>query len=253
MENRTTHVLLVDDDPANLDSLEDVLEPLGQQLVRAESGRQALRCADEVDFAVILLDVRMGDLSGLDVLRRLRERERTRRTPVLLMTAADLGTEELLEGYAHGAVDYLLKPLIPQMLRAKVLTFVELQLARDQLRRQEAAQRELERARWAAEQSDRLHALLLQAPVGICIQRGPDFIYEFANPFYEKMTGRSIVPGRSLRELFPETDLQPETLARMRRVLETGESFVGAEYPITLYRGGDGAPEVVLFDFGVLL
>jgi PAS domain S-box-containing protein len=248
LETRTTHVLLVDDEPANLSTLEAILEPLGQRLVRADSGRKALRCVLEEDFAVILLDVRLGDMSGLEVMELLRERERNRRTPILLMTAADIGMPELLRGYTLGAVDYLNKPLIPQVLRAKVATFVELQLARDQIHRQQEAQRVLERKQWEAEQSSRLHELLIQAPVAITIWRGPDFIFEFANPFYEKVVGRAVVPGQPLLALFPEMRAQPEVLAILRRVLETGESFIGNEFPITLHRGRGGAPEEVFFN-----
>ncbi|MBM7114950.1 PAS domain-containing protein [Archangium primigenium] len=143
----------MDDDPANLATLEAVLEPLGQRLVWADSGQQALRRVLEEDFAVILLDVRLGDMSGLEVMALLRERERNRRTPVLLMTAADVDHEELLRGYAHGAVDYLTKPFIPQVLRAKVGTFVELRRAQERLRLQEEHQRAHERRQWDAEHS----------------------------------------------------------------------------------------------------
>ncbi|EPX63701.1 Phytochrome, two-component sensor histidine kinase [Cystobacter fuscus DSM 2262] len=249
METRTTSVLLVDDDPANLSTLEAVLEPLGQRLVLADSGREALRCVLEEDFAVILLDVRLGDMSGLEVMEMLRERERNWRTPILLMTAADIAVPELLEGYAHGAVDYLSKPLIPQVLRAKVATFVELQLAREQVRRQQEAQRVLERSQWEAEQSGRLHALLLQAPVAVAITRGPDFILEFANAFYEKVMGRPVELGQPLLTLFPELEAQPGLLESLRRVLETGEPFFGNEFPVTLNRGEGGAPEEAYFDF----
>ena len=89
------------------------------------------------DFAVILMDVRLGDMSGIEVTAMLRDRERTRHTPVLLMTAGNGDDREWLDGYAHGAVDYLRKPLVPEVLRAKVAVFVDLYHARESLRRHE--------------------------------------------------------------------------------------------------------------------
>jgi len=248
VETLRTCVLLVDDDHAHLATLEAILEPLGQRLVRADSGREALRCVREEDFAVILLDVRLGDMSGLEVMALMREHERTQRTPVLLMTAADVDPQELLRGYAQGAVDYLTRPLIPQVLRSKVGLFVELQRARERLRLQEEAQRAHERRQWEAEQSSRLHALLIQAPVAISITRGPDFIFEFANPFYERMVGRSVVTGQPLRELFPEMAAQPEIMEILQRVMRTGESFLGNDFRVLLRRGKDQALEEVFFD-----
>ncbi|ATB27170.1 PAS domain-containing protein [Melittangium boletus] len=135
-------VLLVDDDHAHLAALEALLAPLGQRWVRADSGREALRCVLEEDFAVILLDVHLGDMSGLAVLESLRERERTRRTPVLLMTDADADPEEALRGYERGAVDCLTWPLVPQVVRAKVGVFVELWRAGHPSRLQEEEPRE---------------------------------------------------------------------------------------------------------------
>ncbi|HYH96613.1 sensor histidine kinase [Hyalangium sp.] len=124
-------ILLVDDIPANLIALEALLSPFGHRLVRAASGHEALRCALLEDFAVILMDVRLGDMSGIEVTAMLRDRERTRHTPVLLMTAANGDDRELLDGYAQGAVDYLRKPLVPEVLLAKVAVFVDLYRARE--------------------------------------------------------------------------------------------------------------------------
>lgn len=138
-------ILLVDDLPANLLALEALLSAYGHRLVRAASGQEALRCALQEDFAVILMDVRLGDMSGIDVTALLRDRERTRHTPVLLMTAASSDDRELMEGYAHGAVDYLRKPLVPEVLRAKVAVFVDLYRAREAVKRQEELLRARER------------------------------------------------------------------------------------------------------------
>ncbi|MCP3142283.1 response regulator [Pyxidicoccus xibeiensis] len=136
-------LLLVDDLPSNLFALECILAPMGHRLVRASSGQEALRKVLTDDFAAILLDLRLGDMSGLDVLALLRERERTRRTPVLLLTASDGDDPEMLKAYARGSVDYQRKPLVSELLRARVSLYVELFFARDAVRRQELRVREL--------------------------------------------------------------------------------------------------------------
>ncbi|NMO19729.1 response regulator [Pyxidicoccus fallax] len=136
-------LLLVDDLPANLFALECILAPLGHRMVRAGSGQEALRRVLDEDFAAILLDLRLGDMSGVEVLQLLRSRERSRRTPVILLTAEDGDAPTLQPAYALGMVDYVRKPLVSDLLRAKVALCVELHLAREALRRQELRVREL--------------------------------------------------------------------------------------------------------------
>jgi signal transduction histidine kinase len=155
-------ILLVDDIPANLIALEALLSPFGHRLVRAASGHEALRCALLEDFAVILMDVRLGDMSGIEVTAMLRDRERTRHTPVLLMTAATGDDRELLDGYAQGAVDYLRKPLVPEVLRAKVAVFVDLYRAREAMKHHEELLRLREREALESAHRERLHHELSQ-------------------------------------------------------------------------------------------
>jgi PAS domain S-box-containing protein len=119
-------ILLVDDHPDNLLSLEAVLEPLGQRMVRANSGFEALRCMLNDEFAVVLLDVQMPELDGFATARLIREREKTRHTPIVFLTAINKSHDHVIEGYTLGAVDYVFKPFEPEVLRAKVTTFVEL-------------------------------------------------------------------------------------------------------------------------------
>ena len=120
------NILLVDDQPENLVALEAMLEPLGQRLVTARSGREALRALLEMDVAVILLDVRMPDMDGFETAAIIRTRERSRDTPILFLTAADQSHELAQQGYAVGAVDYLSKPVVPEFVKSKVAVFVEL-------------------------------------------------------------------------------------------------------------------------------
>src|SRR5437763_755012 len=120
------NVLLVDDQPANLLALDAILDDLGYNLVKAHSGTEALcRCQGD-DFAVVLLDVQMHGLDGFETAKRIRGRERSRHTPIIFLTAYDGDRLSAEQAYALGAVDYLIKPLVPIILRAKVTGFVEL-------------------------------------------------------------------------------------------------------------------------------
>lgn len=129
-------ILLVDDEPKNLLALEALLEGEGRKLVRAESGLEALRCALEQDFAMILLDVQMPDLDGFETAQLIRQRERSKNTPIIFLTASDGDANFVARGYAAGAVDYLRKPYNPDVLRSKVAIFVDLFRMAEQLRRQ---------------------------------------------------------------------------------------------------------------------
>lgn len=146
-----TNILLVDDRVENLIALEAVLGGLGQNLVRAHSGEEALRHLLDQDFAVILLDIAMPGIDGFETAALIRERERSRYTPIIFITAAFNTNPMRLKGYLSGAVDYLDKPLEPDVLRAKVSVFVELFQKREEIKRQAAelavARKELEQQR----------------------------------------------------------------------------------------------------------
>lgn len=134
-------VLLVDDRPGNLNALEVVLEPLGQRLVRAQSGRAALRAASQEQFAVILMDVCMPDLDGFAAMALLREQEGEHHTPIIFISAASQ-EEHVFRSYSAGAVDYIEKPIDAEALRSKVSVFVHLRQNQLAL---ESAHAELER------------------------------------------------------------------------------------------------------------
>lgn len=129
-------ILLVDDRPENLMALEEVLRPLGQELVSVRSGHDALLALLDEQFAVMLLDVRMPEMDGFEVAAHVKRRERTRHLPIIFLTAAEDDLETALRGYSEGAVDYLTKPVNPYMLRSKVQVFVELDTKTRQLREQ---------------------------------------------------------------------------------------------------------------------
>lgn len=153
---KKVNILMVDDEPANLSALEAILECLGQNLIKAASGKEALRHVLDEDFAVILLDVQMPDISGIETAALIRERERSRHIPIIFLTGTVKTAEMMFKGYSAGAVDYLMKPLVSGILRAKVEVFVELAVARQKLQDEIA-----ERARIAT-QISKLNMVLEQ-------------------------------------------------------------------------------------------
>lgn len=140
------NILLVDDRPENLLSLRAVLESLDQHLVEATSGEEALRGLLKHDFAVILLDVQMPGMDGFETATLIRSRERSRLTPIIFLTAFSSEDAQMIHGYEMGAVDYIFKPIVPTILRAKVSVFVELFQKTQELAASEAQLRALNEA-----------------------------------------------------------------------------------------------------------
>ncbi len=143
--NRKADILLVDDTPANLLALEAVLNHLHQNLVKAASGADALRYLMDHDVAIILMDIQMPVLDGFETAQLIRRRERSRYTPIIFMTAHERTDTQVFKGYAAGAVDFLTKPFVPEVLKSKVAIFVELFQKTDQVRQQSEMLREIER------------------------------------------------------------------------------------------------------------
>jgi serine phosphatase RsbU (regulator of sigma subunit)/anti-sigma regulatory factor (Ser/Thr protein kinase) len=139
-----TSILLVDDDERSLRALRAVLEPLGQRMLSASSGEGALRRLLREEFAVILLDVRMPGLDGLQTASYINARARTRHIPIIFLTAHAEDVEQVFRAYAAGAVDYVVKPFDPDVLRSKVAVFVELQRERGERVREARARAEAE-------------------------------------------------------------------------------------------------------------
>ena len=122
----SVHILLVDDRPENLLALESILVTMGHNLVRAHSGEEALRSLLKQDFAVILLDVQMPGIDGFETATLIRARGRSQHTPIIFLTALDSSDTNVFKGYSVGAVDFMFKPFMPDVLRFKVSVFVEL-------------------------------------------------------------------------------------------------------------------------------
>jgi len=156
LPSERARVLVVDDDEHNLVAISNVLEDLAE-IVVARSGEEALRHLLREEFAAILLDVYMPGLDGYETAQLIRERQQTRRVPILFLSAVNKEMEHLLRGYATGAVDYVFKPVEPTVLRSKVAVFVDLYAMRKEVQRTAEAQQRLLDDNLRAN-AERLHA-----------------------------------------------------------------------------------------------
>jgi signal transduction histidine kinase len=226
---RQTHggrVLLVDD---SADMRDYVRAVLARHFVVevALDGEIALRKIRAGAFDLVLTDVMMPNVDGVGLLRAIRADEKTRALPVILLSAR-VGEESRVEGLDAGADDYLTKPFSARELIARVRTHIELGRLRGHIESERRAAAEAER--------ERLYGLLMQAPTAICVLRGPEHVYEFANPPYIELVGRRAIVGKTLRDALPE--IAPVVSPILDRVYETGEPFVGNEFPIPVERNG---------------
>lgn len=189
-----TKILVVDDDRDNLLALQAILEPLDQDLMLAASGLDALRMCLDNDFAAILLDVRMPGMDGFEAAGLIRARSRSRDTPILFLTAYR-SDEQLFRGYDLGAVDFLFKPIVPEILQSKVAVFVELSRNQQLLRAQTEELRRTEQ---------KFRAVLEGAPDALLIttQKG---IIELANSRTDSLFGypRETIVRMNIRDLIP--------------------------------------------------
>jgi PAS domain S-box-containing protein len=136
MSDEKVNILIVDDHVENLVALEALLEDLGQTIVRAEDGIVALRLLLHQEFALIILDVDMPKLNGFETAQLIRQREKSRHTPIIFLTAINKAEQHVFKGYSVGAVDYLTKPFVPEILRSKVIAFVELHKKTEEVKHQ---------------------------------------------------------------------------------------------------------------------
>jgi PAS domain S-box-containing protein len=228
-------LLLVDDRPENLLALEALLEPLGQELVRANSGEEALRHLLQEEFAAILLDVQMPGMDGFQTAELIKQRERTRHVPIIFLTAISKDAEHVFRGYDAGAVDYLMKPFDPHILRAKVAVFVELWQKTVEIRRQDALLQEQELAELERASEVRYRSLADAVPQIVWTTDAAGKVVSYNERWYE-YTGM-----RRGKEESALTIVHPEDLTEMRSrweaVRETGEPFE-IEYR---FRRHDGA------------
>jgi len=206
-------LLLVDDEPRNLDALEAVLEADGYTMLRAEDADRALRLLLEHDIAAIVLDIKMPRVNGIELAQIIKGTKRFRQIPILFLTAHMLEDADVLSGYVVGAVDYLTKPFNPQILRHKVAVFAELfrktralaelneKLEQRVAERTEELQKSETALRAAARQKDEFLATLA---------------HELRNPLAPIRTGLDLL----MQIQAPQTQIAGKTLAAMNRQLD---------------------------------
>ena len=221
------NILIVDDEPKNLTVLETVLDDPGYRLVRAESADHALRALVVEEFALLILDIRMPGMTGIELAQMIKERKKTARIPIIFLTAYYNEDQHVLEGYRIGAVDFLLKPVNPAILRSKVAVFAELHRAnrdytianrallaevaerrriQEQLRElnetleQRVSERTqaLEKTSLALNESGERYRSLFEGSLDAIISLDKDGRFEAANPAVLRLSGRSLEELKNL-------------------------------------------------------
>ncbi|MGX8012776.1 response regulator [Mesorhizobium sp. ORM8.1] len=220
----------VDDDERNLLAIEEVLTPIAE-VVTVQSGEEALRCLLKEDFAVILLDVLMPGLDGYETAALIRQREQSKRTPLIFLTAINKEDTHMLRGYDAGAVDYVFKPFDPIMLRSKVAVFVELHEKTLEIQRKAVAEQALlakalqaEKQKLEAERSlrtaeERQEAILGSLPVCFHARAAePPFAARFVTKGVERLTG--FPPDRLTSDpRFGLSRVHPDDLIKVKEAL----------------------------------
>ncbi len=248
-------VLIVDDNPANLAAFEATLADTGYTLVTARSGAEAMRQLLKGDFAAILLDIQMPILDGLQTAALIRERDRTRDVPILFITAFAPDAAQVLDGYARGAVEYLVKPIAPEILRSKVRVFVDLfskskqiEWQAAQLRainaqlQQEMAQRKEAERNAAFEREERQRVALAGIAEAVITSDGKGHATSL-NPVAEKLIGwtaaaaRGVPLGELLGSIVEEGEEPLEQIVRRCIAMDCSER---AAEPVKLAVRGRG-------------
>ena len=219
-------ILLVDDQPANLFALETLLAGKDYTIVQAASGPQALRYVLEQEFALILLDVHMPGMDGFETAQLIRNRRQSVQTPIIFITAMDSNENHVSQGYSLGAVDYIYKPIIPEILKAKVHTFAELhRKTRKLVRSEEALHRELDEHKKAdiarRESEKKYRNLFTRASDAIIIFDAAGKTVRDANKAALKLYGytEAEVLGMSITQLMPKNKrIKAQDLVRVSAV-----------------------------------
>ncbi len=238
-------ILLVDNEPDNLEILEGYLAGPGIEIVLVSDGQQALAQVKIKDFAVIVLDLHMPGMSGFEVAQRVRANAPENCTPIIFVTGSNSRTFPIEQAYALGAVDYLVKPVNPVILSAKVDVFVELYRSAER-KHSEIKREHLLKEVQAA--NDRLGDVFKHAPAFMAVLRGPDHVYEMVNDLYIDHVGNRAQAGLTVRQALPELAGQG-FYELLDQVFATGEPFVGVGRPIVLQRQPNHPLETRYVDF----
>jgi PAS domain S-box-containing protein len=197
-------ILMVDDHQPNLLALEAILAPLGEEVVGVTSGEDALRELLDGEFALILMDVQMPGMDGIETAALIRQREKNRSTPIIFLTAIAKDPSHIFKGYSQGAVDYLLKPFDPEILRTKVSVFVDLWRKGELIKRQAAMLRAQELLEVERRSEIRFHALTDSMPQCVWAAGRDGDIY-YCNRVWREYAGA--VAGTSFFGAVPEDEL----------------------------------------------
>jgi PAS domain S-box-containing protein len=243
--DKTVNILMVDDQPAKLLSYEVMLGGLGENLIKANSAKEALEILLKTEVAVVLMDVSMPDLDGFQLAAMIRQHPRFQRTAIIFVSAVHLTDVDQLKGYEHGAVDYISVPVVPELLRAKVRVFADLHRKTRQLEslNRELEQRVLDRTDELAKKAElllHLNAELVgkNQELDAIVSTAPDIIFSrqadgrrdyISDRFYE-YTGT--VPGSAngFGWLdYVHADDKDQAMARWLRCVESGANYE-AEY-----------------------
>lgn len=233
--NSKVNILLVDDRQDKLLALSAILAPLGQNLMEARSGKEALRLLLKNEFAVILMDVSMPTMDGFETAALIRKRPASEHTPIIFVTSIGNSPTQMYQGYSLGAVDYILTPIVPEVLRAKVGVFVELWRKTEHIKQQAERLLEVEEAEHRsrlAEAQDRLEAetkrnrffTLSLDMLGI-----GDFEGHLlqVNPAWEKVLGYS---EDQLKRVTPAHLVHPDDFPMIIEQAKLLKSGIAAEY-----------------------
>ncbi len=260
-------ILIVDDREDKLLALEAVVERLNQNIVKVRSGKEALRQLLQKDFAVILLDVSMPGMDGFETASLIRKRPQSEHTPIIFVTSASTSENQMSRGYSLGAVDYILSPIVPEILRTKVSVFVELYKKTEEIREQSDRLRQIEEAehnRKLAETVDKLEAETKRNrffTLALDMLAIGDFDGHLlqVNPTWEKVLGYT---QEELIGLTPEKLVHPddvpsmyERVRQLRKGLSVGYFEIRGKHKDGSYRwiGWTAAPfpsEKLIYIFG---
>ncbi len=218
------NILLVDDKPENLLALEAILGNLGENLIQANCGEEALRCLLHQDFAVILLDVQMPGMDGFETASLIRSRQRSRQTPIIFLTAFGANDQMQFKGYSLGAVDYLLKPINSDILLSKVNVFVELYKKTEALKQQTALLTAINSELKQSEERFRLISTC--SPIGIFETNFEGFC-TFANTRYKTICG--FTDSGNLTDGLTEMWLQSVNPEDRERAINSWSSYIKSE------------------------
>jgi signal transduction histidine kinase len=231
-------ILVADDDPKNAFALQAALLPLGHEVVVAHSGGEALRRLIARDFALVILDIRMPDVNGFEVAKLVRSRERSQKVPIIFITGQDATDDRALEAYALGAIDFLVKPVPAEVVRAKSAALIDLQLRAAEIQDRAQRLRHAEELAARSAERDAAYAELARAHETLeAVDRRKDaflaaLAHELRNPLHALELGLMALRGGI------DADQERSVTARMERQLKLMRRLTDDLYDISRVRSG---------------